>query len=48
MSLLVQEKRERGSGAEQSLLTATLPRLEVQFDPVINMNEPIHVTHSRH
>lgn len=39
MSLLLEQRHERGNGAGQPLLTATLPRIEVQFDPIINMDD---------
>lgn len=39
MSILIKENTECANGTVQPTLTATLPRLEVQFDPVINMDD---------
>lgn len=39
MSILTKENTERTNGTVQPALTATLPRLEVQFDPVITMDD---------
>lgn len=39
MSLLTKEPTERTNGKGQPALMATLPRLEVQFDPVITMDD---------
>jgi Uma2 family endonuclease len=39
MDTLPKEKTAYKNGAHQSLLSATLPRLEVQFDPVVHMDD---------
>lgn len=39
MSLLTKETTEHVNGTGQPVLMATLPRLEVQFDPVITMDD---------
>lgn len=39
MSLLTKETTERANGKGQPALMTTMPRLEVQFDPVITMDD---------